>query len=217
MILLPAALSLGLLVTGGPRLVLPLPGWTSEATTHLVAEVQHPSALLWLSHRFELVASAEGRVSVWLPVFQGKNAVEVVSDSGEGRAAVQFLGRMESPDLVVVAGWAPVGARLDLRVVDPQGEACDSKNRVTTAGGLRLRDDPESPGPHVFLVPHARSGEYRVSVACGRLPEGGAVNVSAFAILFPGRPQEERVELSAVVTRCDELTELGTVRVAPPR
>jgi hypothetical protein len=207
----------GLVATGGTRLVLPLPGWTSTVTTQVVAEVQHPVAMLWMSHRYELVASVEGRVSVWLPVFQGRNAVEIVSDSGEGRAAVQFLGRMESPDLVVVAGWPPVGVRLDLRVVDPDGETCDSKNRRTEAGGLRLRDDPESPGPHVFMVAHARSGEYRVSIACGRLPEGGLVNVSAFAILFPGRPQEERIELSAPVTRCDELTELGTIRVPPPR
>jgi len=143
--------------------------------------------------------------------------VEVVSDSAEGRAAVQFLGRASSPDLIVAAGWPAVGARLDLRVLDPEGEACDSKNRTTQAGGVRLRDDPESSGPHVFVLPRARSGEYRISVVCGRMPERGSVEVSAFVILLPGRPEEERIELRAEVTRCDEVTELGMVRVPPPR
>ena len=214
----PTRALLALLLTAGdgPRLILPLPGWTSNGTLHVVAEVHRPSSLLWLSHRFELLATPQGVVSLWLPVLEGKNALEVVSESGEGHAAVQILGR-SSPDLIVVAGWPAVGARFDLRVVDPVGEACDSKNRVTEAGGVRLRDDPESPGPHVFVLPHAQSGEYRISLLCGRMPERGAVGVSAFAILFPGRPEEERIELFTEITRCDDVTELGTIRVPPPR
>jgi hypothetical protein len=212
------ALLMFLLTAGdGPHLILPLPGWTSGNTMALRAEIHRPSSLLWLSHRFELTASTQGLVSAWLPVLEGKNAVEVVSDSGEGHAAVQVLGRGSSPDLIIAAGWPVVGARLDLRVVDPDGEACDSKNRTTQAGGVRLRDDPETSGPHVFVQQRAQSGDYRIAVACGRLPERGVVAVSAFAVLFPGRPEEERIELSAKVTRCDEVTELGTVRVPPPR
>ena len=206
-----------LAVGEGPRLLSTLPGWTSNGTVHVVAEVHRPSSLLWLSHRFELMASPQGRVSAWLPVLEGRNAVEITSDGAEGHVAVQLLGKVDSPDLIVAAGWPAVGARLDLRVVDPDGEACDSKNRITQAGGIRLRDDPESPGPHVFVLPHVQSGEYRIAVACGRMPARGSVEVSAFALLFPGRPEEERIELRAEVTRCDELTELGTIRVPPPR
>jgi hypothetical protein len=210
-------LAVSLLAGEVPRLLLPVPGWTANGTTHVVAEVHGPSSLVWLSHRFHLTSSPPGRVSAWLPVLEGRNVVEVVSDSGDGRAAVRFDGKRPSPDLIIAAGWPVVGARLDLRVTDPDGEACDSKNRTTESGGIRLRDDPESSGPHVFITPRARSGEYRVSVACGRLPDHGWVEVSAFAILFPGRPEEERIELSAAVVRCDEITELGTIRVPPPR
>jgi hypothetical protein len=107
-----------------------------------------------------------------------------------------------------------MGARLDLQVRDPDGESTDSSSRRSRLGGLRLRDDPESPGPHAFLLEHAIPGTYRVSLLCGRLPKGVAVPIQAIALVFPGTVEEQRFDLSGVVTRCDEVTELGTILVA---
>ncbi|MHB1571949.1 MAG: hypothetical protein ACYC0H_22460, partial [Solirubrobacteraceae bacterium] len=70
---------------------------------------------------------------------------------------------------------------------------------------------PESPGPHVFLLPRALSGEYRVSIECGRLPPGHQVRVEALAVHYGGTDREERLDLSGVVGRCDESTSLGSV------
>jgi hypothetical protein len=133
---------------------------------------------------------------------------------GESESAVHLIGAGEPPDLVVVAGWEPLGARLDLQIHDPNGESTDSGARRSRLGGTRLRDDPESPGPHSFYLSHAIPGTYRVSVLCGRLSPGVTVPVQAVALVFPGTLQEQRIDLSGVVTRCDEVTELGTILVA---
>jgi hypothetical protein len=176
--------------------------------------------LLWLGHRWELLASPEGQVSAWLPVLPGMNELGLELSRGPKLEPFQsyvHLSRAETTgtdDLIVIAGWKPGSARLDLRVTDPSGEACDSSNRRTRLGGLRLRDDPEGPGPHVFVLPHAASGEYQVSLLCGRLAEGQAVPVQALALLFAGTTREERFDLSGVVGRCDEVTDLGSVEVA---
>ncbi len=209
----------------GIDIQLPISGWTPARATQLVAQVPVSATgaapeLLWLGHRWELLASPDGRVSAWLPVLPGTNELELELARGPRveplRAAVR-LSRAETTgadDLIIIAGWKPGRARLDLRVTDPSGEACDSSNRRTRLGGLRLRDDPEGPGPHVFVLPHAASGEYQVSLLCGRLAAGQAVPVQVLALLFAGTPREERFDLSGVVGRCDEVTDLGSVQVA---
>ncbi|MHB8419842.1 MAG: hypothetical protein ACYDCL_17340 [Myxococcales bacterium] len=219
-----AAIASLLLVAPRPeiQIVSPLPGWTSAETAELVASV--PGADLprldWLGAAWELSPSAAGRVSLWLPLVPGWNELSLSSGAAGARRAAPARVRLwrelapgESEDLLIVAGWAPGAARLDLRVTDPSGEGCDSSNRRTRLGGLRVRDDPEAPGPHVFVLPRAAAGEYHVSLLCGRLAPGAFVPVHAFAVLFPGTPREERFDLSGVVGRCDIETDLGTVEV----
>jgi hypothetical protein len=207
------------LLAGTARIDAPTSGWTSASATQLVVDLgealplpgfEGPS-MIWLGRSWWLPRGS-ARVGVWLPVLPGDNPIAV--RSGEGESAVHLIGAGAAPDLVVVAGWAPVGARLDLQVRDPDGESTDSSSRRSRLGGLRLRDDPESPGPHAFLLEHAIPGTYRVSLLCGRLPKGVAVPVQAIALVFPGTVEEQRFDLSGVVTRCDEVTELGTILVA---
>jgi len=201
------------------RIDAPTSGWTSDGVTQLVVDLGDVPALpggegpslIWLGRSWWLPRGS-GRVAQWLPVLPGDNAIAV--RSGEFEAAVHLIGAGRAPDLVVVAGWAPVGARLDLQVRDPDGESTDSSARRSRLGGLRLRADPESPGPHAFLLAHAIPGTYRVSLLCGRLPKGVVVPIQAVALIFPGTLQEQRIDLSGVVTRCDEVTELGTILVA---
>jgi uncharacterized protein YfaP (DUF2135 family) len=204
---------------------LPVSGWTAARDTQLVAQVpvtarDAAAELLWLGHRWALLPSAEGRVSAWLPVLPGANELGLELSRGPKEDALRAsvrLNRAEATgadDLIIVAGWQPGRARLDLRVTDPSGEACDSSNRRTRLGGLRLRDDPEGPGPHVFVLPHAASGEYQVSLLCGRLAAGEAAPVQVLALLYAGTSREERFDLSGVVGRCDEVTDLGSVQVA---
>ncbi len=219
-----AAVGLAAASPGGPQILLPLPGWTSAGAAHLVAEglepERGPAALLWLGRRWDLSPAPDGRLDVWLPLLAGRNLFgiavgpEGARTGGAAEASVRlFRTRAAGDDLIVVAGWRPSGARLDLRVTDPSGEACDASSRRTELGGVRLRDDPESPGPHVFLLPRAVPGEYRVSILCGRLAPGQAVPVQALALLFPGTAREERIDLGGVVGRCDEVTDLGRVQV----
>jgi len=207
-----AALLLG--AAPGEQLVLELPiqGWTASPTTQVVVTQLRPDVpvdLAWLGWKWSLWPNQAGRAGVYLPVLPQRNVYEV-EQAGRGRASVQLLGVGPGPDLVVAAGWDP-GARLDLRIIGPDGEPCDSSNRRTQAGGVRLRDDPEAPGPHVFELPHGRVGSYRIEIACGRLPARRLVRVKALALLQPGTAAAERRELSAVITRCDEVTVLGTV------
>ncbi len=195
-----------------PSIERPATGTTGLETTELVADVGHgPAALLWADRSWPLAVDRHGRVAVWLPLFPGANPIGVAR--GGERAWVDLVGRAQGPDLVVVAGWPAAGARLDLRVVDPSGEAIDSSNRSARSGALRLRDDPEAPGPHVFLLRRATPGEYRVSIECGRLPPGLQLSVQALAILFPGTEREERIDLGGSVGRCDESTQLGSVNL----
>ncbi len=206
-----------------PAIELPLPGWTSARTTHLVARVADAgtgsAALLWLGRRWPIPVSAEGLADAWLPLVPGENALAVEAGSspeGIPQSGVKLWRSAAGggEDMIVVAGWPASGARLDLRVTDPSGEACDASNRRSRLGGVRLRDDPEGPGPHVFVLPHAAAGEYQVSVLCGRLAPGQAVPVQLLVLLFPGTPREERYDLSGVVGRCDEDTDLGRIEVA---
>jgi len=208
-------------VTGGPavRIEAPASGWTSARSTQVVVDLELPPnlarregpALVWLGRSWWLPRGAE-RIGIWLPVLPGDNPIAV--RAGEGEAAIHLIGAGEAPDLVVVAGWEPLGARLDLQIRDPEGESTDSSARRSRLGGTRLRDDPESPGPHAYYMAHAVPGTYRVSLLCGRLPPGVTVPVQAVALVFPGTVQEQRFDLSGVVTRCDEVTELGTILVA---
>jgi hypothetical protein len=157
-----------------------------------------------------------GRAGVSLPLLSLRNAFEV-DQPGRGPATAQVTEAGQLPDLAIVAAWEP-GARFDLRVTDPAGEVCDSANRTTLHGGVRLRDDPEAPGPHAFEVVHGEVGDYRVALACGRLPAGKSMRVRVLAYLLPGTVAEEQRELSTVATRCDEVTELGVVHlVGRPR
>jgi hypothetical protein len=224
---LAAALAIALLgaVPRAIEIELPVSGWTPARATQLVAQLpaqpgETVPELLWLGHRWDLLPSPDGRVFAWLPVLPGTNELGLELSRGSRAEALRAsvrLSRAEATgadDLIVVAGWKPGHTRLDLRVTDPSGEACDSSNRRTRLGGLRLRDDPEGPGPHVFVLPHAASGEYQVSILCGRLAAGEAVPVQVLALLFAGTSREERFDLSGVVGRCDEVTDLGSVQVA---
>lgn len=217
----------GLLATPPKSIVIDLPisGWTAARDTQLVAQLplsvgDAPPELLWLGHRWALLPSADGRVSAWLPVLPGSNELGLEQARGPREDALRAsvrLNRAEATgadDSIIVAGWRPGRARLDLRVTDPSGEACNSSNRRTRLGGLRLRDDPEGPGPHVFVLPHAASGEYQVSLLCGRLAAGETVPVQVLALLYAGTAREEHFDLSGVVGRCDEVTNLGSVQVA---
>jgi hypothetical protein len=202
--------------TGGEQLQLDLPihGWSSAASTQVVVSHARPDApveLFWQGWSWLLWPNQAGRAGAFLPILPRSNLFEV-EQAGRGKAAVQLLGVGRGPDLVLAADWDP-GARLDLRVVGPDGEPCDSSNRRTQAGGVRLRDDPEAPGPHVFELPEGVIGEYRVEIVCGRLPASHSVRVRALALLQVGTPAEERRELSTVITRCDEVAVLGTVEL----
>lgn len=214
-------LAAALAAAPGVRVEAPPAGWTVADAAELVAAVPPGSrpTLEWLGWSWPLDPAPDGRVAVWLPLFPGDNELAVAARDVGGRSLGSALTRVwrqaaaGALDLVVVAGWAPGLARLDLRVADPAQEDCDASNRRTAAGGLRLRDDPEGPGPHVFMLPRAASGEYRVSILCGRLAPGRFVAVHAFALLFAGTSREERLDLSGVVGRCDVETDLGAVEV----
>ncbi|HUB06950.1 MAG TPA: hypothetical protein VMB50_08115 [Myxococcales bacterium] len=204
------------------RISSPASGWTAAPVTHVVAQLpagDDEARLDWLGWSWSLLPAPDGRVSAWLPLLEGWNELSVTARSPNGRreGSTARLWRQIGPegadDLVVVAGWPAGAARLDLRITDPAGEACDASNRRTRMGGWRLRDDPEAPGPHVFMLPQAAAGEYHVSLLCGRLVPGAFVPVHALAILFPGTPREERFDLSGVVGRCDIETDLGTIDV----
>ncbi len=200
------------------RLLAPLPGWTEASTAELVADVAGDARLDWLGWGWPLLPSPSGRIDVWLPLLRGWNDLAVTTrGKGKRETASTRVWReaaaSQSDELLIIAGWPAGLARLDLRVIDPSGESCDASNRRTRMGGLRLRDDPEAPGPHVFVLPRAEAGEYHVSLLCGRLAPGVFVPVHAVALLFPGTPREERFDLSGVVGRCDVETDLGTVEV----
>lgn len=212
----PLVVALLLAAPAGWQIDLPVAGWSSAQTVHLVArwasgDRAPPADLLWLGRRWGLLPAA-GSLSAWLPLVPGLN--RFVVEGGGAHASVQLERPGEGPDLVVVAGWPAVGARLDLRVSDPFGEPCDAGQRQTRQGGVRLRDDPESPGPHVFVLPRASAGEYQISILCGRLATGFAVPIQATVLLHPGTSREERFDLAGVVSRCDEVTEIGSVQVA---
>jgi hypothetical protein len=197
------------------QLELPIQGWTASASTQVVVSHLRPDLpvdLTWLGWKWLLWPNQTGRAGAYLPVLPQRNLFEV-EQPGRGRSAVQLLGVGTGPDLIVAASWDP-GARLDLRVIGPDGEPCDSSNRRTQTGGIRLRDDPEAPGPHVYELLHGRVGSYRIEIACGRLPPGRIVRVKAHAELQPGTPADERREFSTVIARCDEVTVLGTVDLA---
>lgn len=194
------------------RISLPLPGWSAAESTQLVVERARPDVpvlLRWLGWDWTLWPNAAGRAAVSVPLVPQRNVFEV-EQLGKGREAVAVLGTGVGPDLLVAVDWDP-GARFDLQVTDPAGEVCESANRRTTHGGVRLRDDPEAPGPHVFLLSQGQAGEYRIAVACGRLPAGRSVRVRTLALVQPGTAAEERLVFSMVVTRCDEVAELGTI------
>lgn len=197
------------------QLELPIQGWTSSPSTQVVVSHLRPDLpvdLTWLGWKWLLWPNQTGRAGAYLPVLPQRNLFEV-EQLGRGRSAVQVLGVGPGPDLIVAAAWDP-GARLDLRVIGPDGEPCDSSNRRTQTGGIRLRDDPEAPGPHVYELLHGRVGSYRIEIACGRLPAGRIVRVKALAVLQPGTSGDERREFSTVVARCDEVTVLGTLDLA---
>lgn len=218
---LPSALWLALSL-GAPleplQLAFPIAGFSDASATEVVvthARPDLPVTLNWLGLAWPLWPNEAGRAGVFLPLLPPRSTFEV-EQAGVGSGAVQVVSTARAPDLVVVASWEP-GARFDLKVTDPSGEACDAANRRTAHGGVRLRDDPEAPGPHVFLLPRAQAGDYRVALVCGRLPSlaglAGA-RVHAFALLQPGTPNEERRDLSTVILRCDEVAQLGVVELS---
>src|SRR5581483_6915563 len=178
-------LALALTATAGEQLQLELPvqGWTTSASTQVVVSRARPDLpvdLDWLGWRWILWPNVVGRAGAYLPVLPHYNFYEV-EQPGRGHRSVELLGAGPGPDLVVAAAWDP-GARLDLRVTGPDGEPCDSSNRRTQAGGVRLRDDPEAPGPHVYELLSARAGAYRIEIACGRLPPGRIVRARVLAL-----------------------------------
>lgn len=196
------------------ELQLPVSGWTAAPSTQVVvahARPDVPISLSWFGVSWLLWPNEIGRAGVYLPLLSNRTTFEV-DQPGRGSATAQVLETGKLPDLAVIVAWEP-GARFDLQITDPSGEVCDSANRQTSGGGVRLRDDPEAPGPHVFEAVRGQAGAYRIALACGRLPAGRSVRVRALAVLLPGTAAEERRDLSTVVTRCDEVTELGAVQL----
>ncbi len=196
------------------RLELPATGWTNEPQTQVVVSHARPDAavtLAWLGYAWSLWPNEAGRAAAFLPLL-GPRTTIAVEQPGRGPAAAQVAETGGFPDLAIVVAWEQ-GARFDLRVTDPEGEVCDAANRATAHGGVRLRDDPEAPGPHVFESLRGLAGDFKIALACGRLPAGRQVRVRALVFLQPGTAFEEKRDLSTVVTRCDELTELGIVQV----
>jgi hypothetical protein len=67
-------------------------------------------------------------------------------------------------DLRVVLNWNINGADIDLRVLDPSGEVCYFRNRLTRSGGLMSGDVKGGYGPEQFMLKNAMKGRYAVYV-----------------------------------------------------
>lgn len=66
-------------------------------------------------------------------------------------------------DLRVVLLWDAFDSDIDLEVVDPAGEVCDSEKETSASGGLRSRDITLGLGAESFTVRRALPGNYELS------------------------------------------------------
>lgn len=68
-------------------------------------------------------------------------------------------------DLHVVLLWDAFDSDIDLEIVDPAGETCDSEKDTTASGGLRSRDIKLGLGAESFTVRRVMPGDYELSVS----------------------------------------------------
>ncbi|MDR2694634.1 MAG: AgmX/PglI C-terminal domain-containing protein [Chitinispirillales bacterium] len=67
-----------------------------------------------------------------------------------------------SVDIRVIINWNPNNTDIKLRVTDPRGEECFTRNRTTQIGGRISGDITTGHGPEQFMLKNAVKGSYRI-------------------------------------------------------
>jgi uncharacterized protein YfaP (DUF2135 family) len=198
----------------------PRPGWTHQRVVFVqgtVSDKKLHTATVSLNGVGLPIGVREGRFEVKLVVPPGEDVIEVSAhnDSGTGHDAVRLYAEVKPTDLVVTLSWDTDGSDLDLRLTDPAGEECDFGHRHTAAGGALEVDDTDGYGPEIFAQPHAKPGDYLVTVAAYDLNGAPLTHAEVTVVIREGTPAERRYRFPVAFSREGESIEVGHFRIEP--
>lgn len=80
--------------------------------------------------------------------------------------APSAVGAIEN-DMRIVVDWNRADTNLDLQVIDPNLEACNTENIKTRAGGFLLSNDVAGFGPEVYQIHKIQTGSYYIKISPG--------------------------------------------------
>ena len=104
----------------------------------------------------------ESIMEVLLTDLNGINKSQV-KPSGNKLPASSLLTSMPL-DLRVVVDWNKDQTDIDLHVIEPGGEECSYKNKITKSGGRLSEDMTEGYGPEEYSIRKAVKGKYKIRV-----------------------------------------------------
>jgi len=119
-------------------------------------------------------------------------------------------------DLVVTMMWNTDRTDVDLHVVEPTGEECYYEHPQTRLGGRITRDVTEGLGPEMYMLPQARSGDYKILANyfgsdSNRTQMRTKVYISVYEDF--GRPSERLSKRTVTLSDQKEKRELAAVVV----
>lgn len=110
--------------------------------------------IMALDHEALLRRIDAGELATSVPTFAASRLAQVsTSEKSNPRS-----------DLVVTITWNTDNTDIDLHVVEPTGEVCNYTNRNTKIGGRLTRDVTQGFGPEMYVLEHAKAGDYEVKV-----------------------------------------------------
>ncbi len=123
-------------------------------------------------------------------------------------------------DLRVVLLWDSFDSDIDLEVVDPAGERCDSENETSASGGWRSRDITLGLGAESFMIRSALPGKYELAASVFGPRDGplfAPVHLCLLKSLDYGRPGERNTSAFFQMESRNGGLQLGSTSYDPPR
>lgn len=201
-------------------IISPINGWSGDRLVTLEATITDAKikfANLIENGTQRMVRVRDSRVREKLVLSPGSNQIIVqVTDPKTGKIYsdnVVVYSKVPKKDIKIILTWDTDGTDIDLHVINPKEVDCCYSNPQTEEGGKLDVDITDGYGPEVFTQTNAARGVYKVKAHYYSSNGHPQTHVRLQVILFEGTDLEKIYRFDKVLTKTNDIFEIGTFNI----